>query len=107
MFFDINPACFRSVVYYLNERKITPPGSNLRSTHVGKYDDIVLQQLMLSFGLEGDGIIHYEKSVKKLKVRENKDKWKNIKFKKIPRGKPYDIQTVLQREQKFLLGSND
>ena len=75
-FLDINPACFRAVVDYLNERKITPPGSNLGNPYLGKDDDIVIQQLLLAYGLEGDGIIYYEKSAKKSKVRENKDKWK-------------------------------
>ena len=96
------------MVDYLNERKITPSVSNLVNPHVGKDNDIVLQQLLLAFGLEGDGIIHYDKSVKKSKVREKKavsdthsqasqDKWKNIKFIKFPRGKPYDIHTVLKK----------
>ena len=74
IFIDINPACFQAVVDYLNKRKITPPDSNQRNPHVGKDDDIVLQQLLLEFGLEGDGIIYNEKYVKKLKVRKNKEK---------------------------------
>ena len=76
IFLDINPACFQEVVDYLKERNINPPGSNLVNPYVGKDNDIFLQQLMLEFGLEGDRIIHYEKSVKKSKVREKKDKRK-------------------------------
>ena len=74
IFLDINPVWFRAVVDYLNGRKITPSGSNLVNPHVGKDNDIVLQQLLLEFGLEGDGIIYNEKYVKKLKVRKNKEK---------------------------------
>ena len=70
--FNIDPAYFRAVVDYLDKLKITPTGSNLRKTHIGNDDDIVLQQLLLAFVLECEGIIHYEKSVEKSKVRGNK-----------------------------------
>ena len=108
IFLDVNPACFRAVVDYLTERKITPPGNTLRKPHVGKENDIVLQQLLLAFGLGGDGSVNSKKSVKKSKVRENKavndthsratqDKWRNMKIKMFPMVKPYDIQTVLKK----------
>ena len=42
---------------YLNEGKITPLNSPLEMPHMGEKDDIVLQQLLVLFGLVYDNIV--------------------------------------------------
>ena len=51
IFLDVNPVCFLAVVDYLNNRKIESIDSIPGKPYVGKEDDIVLQQLLLTFGL--------------------------------------------------------
>ena len=93
IFLDVNPACFRAVVDYLNERKIKSPDSTSGKPHVGKEDDIVLQQLLLAFGLGHDRLVDSKKSDGNPKMKENKaesdahsiapqEKWKNVRFRK-------------------------
>ena len=54
---DINPKSFGVVIDYLNERKITPPNSPLEMPHTGEEDDIVIQQLLVFFGIVDDSIV--------------------------------------------------
>ena len=54
---DINPKSFWVVIDYLNERKITPPNSPLEMPHTGEEDDIVIQQLLVFFGIVDDSIV--------------------------------------------------
>ena len=42
---------------YLNEGKITPLNILLEMPHMGEEDDIVLQQLLVLFGLVDDSIV--------------------------------------------------
>ena len=51
LFLDVNLMCFLEVVDYLNNRKIASTDSIPGKPHVGKEDTIVLQQLLLMFGL--------------------------------------------------------
>ena len=51
IFLDVNPVCFLAVVDYLNSHKIASTDSIPGKSHLGKEDDIVLQQLLLTFGL--------------------------------------------------------
>ena len=74
IFLDVDPACFRVLVYYLNKRHIIPPDSTMGNPHVSEEYSIVLWQLLLAFGLEGDRLVHSKKTVMKLKVRKFKDR---------------------------------
>ena len=72
IFLDVNTACFWEVVHYLNEHKITSPDSIPGNPRVFKDDDIVLQQILLAFGLGDNRLVHSKKSEGKPKVSENK-----------------------------------
>ena len=102
IFLEVNPACFQAVEDYLNKRKIASTGSTPGKPRVGREDNIVLQQLLLAFGLGDDRLVLYNKSVNDLKVGEKKargnvhsrasqDKWQAMNFKTFPTWKPYDI----------------
>ena len=78
IFLDVNPACFWTVVDYLNKSKIAYTGSAPGKQHVGKYDNIVLQQLLLAFGLEDDRLVHSMKSDRIPKVKKTRIKAMHI-----------------------------
>ena len=95
IFLDVNPACFRAVLDYFKERKIASTDNNPGKPHVGKDDYIVLQQLILAFGLGDDKLVHSMKYDGKPKVKGNRaesdahslasqDKWQTMKFNTFP-----------------------
>ena len=92
----------------LNKRKIASNDSTPGNPYVGKDDRIFLLQLLLAFGLGYARLVDSKKSDGKQKVKENKagsnahtlasqDKWKTMKYNKLPNRQPYDIQTVLEK----------
>jgi len=115
---DVNPNCFRAVVDYLNEQKITPPNSPIEMPHLEEEDDIIFQQLLLAFGLVDDGAVQSKRSAGELELvtvsdgsDENpkalKDQWQSMNFDSFPKEPPHEIQTVLKEEQKALLAANN
>ena len=119
IFLDVNPAFFRSVVDYLNECKIASTDSTLGKPHVGKEDGIVLQQLLLEFGLGDDRLVYSKISDRNPKIKENKaesdahsrvpqnkwknmkfDKWKNVRFNKFPMWNAHNIRGVPEKVKK-------
>ena len=114
IFMDVNPVCFQAVVDYLNERKSTPPDCPPGLPHVGEENDVVLQQLLLEFGLIDDEMIQSHISVRKQKLRNVKsgsdacseasqDTWQTMKFDCFPQEAPFDFKTILEEEQKALI----
>ena len=106
----VNPVCFQEVVDYLNGRKIAPTDSTPGKPHVGKEDNIFLQQLILAFGLGDDRFVYSKKYVRKSKVIENKaekdahsrasqDRWKIVKFKNPPREKLMTFRQFLEKNK--------
>ena len=85
---------------------------------MGEEDDIVLQQLLVLFGLVDDSIVQWKILAEKPKlgtvsdgVDENfnasKDQWKIMTFDNLPKETPHNIQTVLKEEQKALISANN
>ena len=106
---DVNPNCFRAVVDYLNEQKITPPNSPIEMPHLEEEDDIIFQQLLLAFGLVDDGAVQSKRSAREMELGtvsdgsdENpkalKDQWQSMNFDSFPKEPPHEIQTVLKEE---------
>ena len=104
VFRDINTKWFRTVVDYLNKRKITPLNSPLEITRMGEGEYIILQHLLISFGLVDDSVSQSKILFDKTKLgtvidehsNASKYQWENITFENFPKETPHDIQTVLK-----------
>ena len=77
MFLDINFTCFRAVMEYLNDCMITNSDCALKIPHLGEEDDIVLQQLLVAFGLRDDGMEESKRLHKKTKLVQADDSINN------------------------------
>ena len=52
IFLDVNPTCFKSIVDYLNERKITPPETSPDPPSVDADNQVFLDSLLIALGLD-------------------------------------------------------
>mmetsp|Transcript_4429 Transcript_4429/g.7734 ORF Transcript_4429/g.7734 Transcript_4429/m.7734 type:complete len:613 (-) Transcript_4429:273-2111(-) len=101
VFLDVNPACFRNIIDYIHELKVSPPGSSLTEPSVNDDNKLFTMRLMSSSGLStqetmGQDDPETQPTTQPLPLEQ----WQTLSFDEFPE----KVRVAFEQEQASLIG---